>query len=289
MVLAARVDLERHRRRDQAREPGTRHPGPHLVQADVDRWGQVDGADAVPAGVEGHLVTTRSKLGDLGEGNAQRAAEGTLRADQSDDVGDLHQRSVAFTLPPAGRSRVTTPRAPTTAPLPTVTPRRISAWAATQAPFSYRDGTVVVLKRSRAGVVAPRTEERALRQADVLADRDRLEVEQPDVLADPAVVADAELPRPQDAHAVPDEDALADVGTERPEQLRPPGLGTPPRHEDEVHRGEPRGLPVLAAASVVAVAGERTQRPYGNLVAQSSARSCHVGQRPPRQRAQTSS
>ena len=133
---AVGVEVERQLDRDHAGQRSTRGQRAHLVQPDVDGGRQVDAADAVPAGVQRHRVAAAGELADLADSDAQRAAEGAVRADQGDDVGDPHQRSVAFTRASAGTSRVTTALAPTTAARPTVTPRSTRACAATQAPSS---------------------------------------------------------------------------------------------------------------------------------------------------------
>ena len=71
------------------------------------------------------------------------------------------------------------------------------------------------IKRGPFEIVAAGAKKRALRNADVAADDDALQIQQPAFLAQPDVVANGELPRKSDFYLRLDGDVAADARPER--------------------------------------------------------------------------
>ncbi|EGJ73316.1 putative transferase hexapeptide repeat containing protein [Streptomyces sp. Tu6071] len=125
------------------------------------------------------------------------------------------------------------------------------------------DRGVAVAEVGLAVVVAARADHGLLRDADVGADPDGLQVEQEGALTYPGVVAYLQLPRPQDAHPVPDEHPLADLRAEGAQEHGADPCRGEPRHEDGVHDGEPQGLDEFPASLVVT--GQREGREIAHV------------------------
>jgi len=77
------------------------------------------------------------------------------------------------------------------------------------------DGLHDQIERGQFIVVTARAEKRARRNADVVANDDSLQVQQPALLAQPHVIAHRELPRKGNDDARFDDNALSDAGTKR--------------------------------------------------------------------------
>ena len=118
------------------------------------------------------------------------------------------------------------------------------------------DGCVVEFEGRGAPVVTACAQQHVLRDADVVPEGDRLQVQDPGALADPAVVAHRELPRPVDLHPVPDENARADGGAERAEDGVPQRHRAPPADDDQPGDEEPHRLDRRVATFVVSRSGE---------------------------------
>jgi hypothetical protein len=99
-----------------------------------------------------------------------------------------------------------------------------------------------------------------LRDADVMTDRDRFEVEDPCVLTDPRVVSDRQFPGPQHPNPVADEDVVSDLGSECSKQFGSEVGGQPPLPEQHVLDSEPGRLDETRSALVIPVALEAGQR-----------------------------
>lgn len=76
-----------------------------------------------------------------------------------------------------------------------------------------RDRGIIVFKGGRVAVVAAGDEERCLRQAHVIPKSYGLQIQEPYVLPDPAVITDYELPGPKHTDSVSDKDPVADLRT----------------------------------------------------------------------------
>lgn len=135
-------------------------------------------------------------------------------------------------------------------------------------PIFDHDGPVVVLERRRAAVVTTRAEKCFLRDAHVATDAYWLEVEQPRAFADPHVIRDIELPRPQDTDVVPDQHRGSDARTKCTKERDPPSGWAPPLDEHEVHASEPRRLNRPWPALVVAGACECRELTRHRLIGQ---------------------
>jgi hypothetical protein len=106
-----------------------------------------------------------------------------------------------------------------------------------------------------------RADESSLRETDVVADDDRLKIQEPNVLTDPAIVPDAELPGPKDSHAMTNEDVQSNVGSEDPQNPRSQAPWKPPLHKCQIGDRKPNGLHKATSPFVISVAFEIVEAP----------------------------
>ena len=95
-----------------------------------------------------------------------------------------------------------------------------------------------------------------LRQADIGADRDRLEVEQPGIHPDPRAVADRQLPRPMDPYSVANQHIVADLRAESSQDSHPDRCGAVDAPDKEAVCHDPSDQPEPVSALVVPSAGK---------------------------------
>lgn len=121
------------------------------------------------------------------------------------------------------------------------------------------DRCIVELEGGRSTIMTSGAEQGLLGDANMGAYDDRLQVEQPGPFADPGVVTNLELPRPVDAHPVPDEHPGADPRAKEPQDGHPDPRRTPPPHKDRAGDEEPESLDQLVPAYVIARTGKPRQ------------------------------
>ena len=112
--------------------------------------------------------------------------------------------------------------------------------------------------------MASRADVGVLGDAHIVSERDVVEVVQVDVGPDPRVVTDGQLPRPLDTDPVADQNTLADVRTEPPQQRDPHTVRTPDPGEHGSLDHHPEGLRDETAALVVRLSAARGQRAAGD-------------------------